>query len=123
MSKRESREASRKYARDYYYKNRDKVRQYQNEYWKTHKRPDQSEDHRKRRYGLSQDELDAMYEAQSGRCLICGNDFGLKFHIDHSHKTGQIRGLLCRSCNMMLGMAEDVPEVLEEAARYLRKFE
>lgn len=74
---------------------------------------------RAQRYGSSEEQLRSMWEAQGERCKICGRVVG-KPHVDHDHETGRIRGLLCATCNRVLGMMQDDPELLESAARYLR---
>lgn len=58
------------------------------------------------RYKLSLAEFDAMVEEQEGRCKICG-DAHKKLNVDHDHKTGEVRGLLCPRCNSALGLAGD----------------
>lgn len=68
------------------------------------------------------------YNEQGGRCAICEKSLSKiqvdshEQHLDHCHQTGQYRGLLCRACNHLLGLAGDRPEVLEAAAEYLRRF-
>lgn len=64
---------------------------------------------------------DHLIEHQGNACAICGRP-GQKrrLAVDRDHATGAIRGLLCASCNMMLGNAKDVPELLEIGAAYLR---
>lgn len=71
-----------------------------------------------------------LSEDQDGLCAICHRPESAfmarsgrvkRLSIDHDHKTGQIRALLCRSCNIMLGTADDDPSRLEDAAAYLRK--
>ena len=74
---------------------------------------------RKRTYGLSGDDYAAMVKKQNNLCAICLGERGLC--VDHCHKTGRIRGLLCRQCNTMLGNATDSPEILDKAIEYLRK--
>jgi len=64
-----------------------------------------------------------LSEKQGEKCAICGHilpALGRKRHIDHCHATGKIRGLLCMACNLTIGYAEDNPEILESAARYIR---
>jgi len=56
---------------------------------------------------------------QKGRCAICGEV--KKLCIDHDHKTGLLRGLLCTGCNLGLGCFQDNMAILAEAQRYLRK--
>lgn len=60
-----------------------------------------------------------MMESQQGRCRICNKAAALV--IDHCHKTGKVRGLLCHHCNIGLGAYEDNERVLLEAVRYLRE--
>lgn len=50
-------------------------------------------------------------------CAICGSTE--KPHIDHDHETGVVRGTLCRTCNIGLGMFKDNPELMRQAAQYL----
>jgi len=63
-----------------------------------------------------------LYEEQKGRCKICGRVSTRTMHLDHDDKTGEDRGLLCCSCNLILGHAHDSPEILRAAAAYLEKF-
>lgn len=74
-------------------------------------------------YGLTLDEYDAMLNRQGGRCAICQTDVpgrGRKmFSVDHDHKTGAVRGLVCGACNQGLGCFRDNPESLAAAMRYL----
>lgn len=69
-------------------------------------------------YGLTPDEFNTMLIEQSGRCGICETPMRSP-HIDHNHKTGAVRALLCRSCNHMLGNAQDDPEIFKAAISYL----
>jgi hypothetical protein len=75
----------------------------------------------RRTYGLSADEVDAMLEAQGGGCAICGvlPDTLGRLHLDHDHVSGEIRGLLCQSCNQAIGHLRDDPGLLRRAADYL----
>lgn len=77
-----------------------------------------------RTYGISSEEYKALYASQGGRCAICRRATGAarRLAVDHNHKTGEVRGLLCKPCNRYgLGMfARDDPEVFDRAADYLR---
>ena len=83
--------------------------------------------HIKRRYGLSFDEWQAMLKAQDGCCKICGQPGKLTksgrsyLHVDHNHKTGKVRGLLCARCNLLIGYmeADGWMKQLWEAENYL----
>jgi hypothetical protein len=78
----------------------------------------------KRRYGITVEEYDAMLEQQGNRCAICRTDKpGGKgrFHVDHDHQTGEVRGLLCNNCNRALGHFKDNVLILEQAIRYLNE--
>jgi hypothetical protein len=78
-----------------------------------------------RKYGLAEAEWHAMLAAQGGLCAICRTDTpggrGERWHIDHDHATNRVRGLLCHNCNVGIGNFQDSPELLEQAARYLRE--
>jgi hypothetical protein len=79
---------------------------------------------RRHAYGLSIEEFNALIDAQGGRCAICFEvPTGRGFHVDHCHLTGQIRGLLCRGCNLALGNMKDDPVRLKRAVDYLNKQE
>jgi hypothetical protein len=68
-------------------------------------------------YNMTLDELENMKKLQNDECLICSKQVPLK--VDHDHKTGRVRGLLCDLCNRGLGYFRDNPELLVEAAEYL----
>jgi hypothetical protein len=70
-----------------------------------------------RRFGLTVAELVALRERQGDACAICGTTGPLS--IDHNHATGAVRGLLCATCNFMVGHGKDDPELLRKAAAYL----
>lgn len=75
------------------------------------------------KYGLTQDEFDAMLAKQKDRCLICRSTFALPKktpHVDHCHDTGKVRGLLCNPCNAGMGFLGDDPKLLIRAAKYIR---
>lgn len=72
------------------------------------------------RYGLTPDQVDAMIQEQDGNCAICVDPLPERFHIDHNHKTGKVRGLLCSSCNLRLTIVEDADR-LARAIAYLAK--
>ncbi|WP_308403651.1 endonuclease VII domain-containing protein [Streptomyces niphimycinicus] len=73
--------------------------------------------HLRRNYGLTEAERDAMIAAQYGLCVICLD--APPIHVDHCHKTGRVRGVLCFSCNAALGQFKDQPDVIRRAATYV----
>ena len=72
----------------------------------------------KYKYGITQEIYEEMYEAQNGCCAICGN-WNISLSVDHCHKEGQVRGLLCQPCNMGLGFLRDSIPNLLNAVQYL----
>lgn len=79
----------------------------------------------RRRYGLSQEQYNAILADQGGKCAICETeDFhgpGKKPHVDHNHVTGKVRGLLCIHCNILIGMARDSAAYFDVAKAYLAR--
>ncbi len=80
------------------------------------------------KYGLSRDEYEVMHANQNGLCAICGKPetaihYGryLQLGVDHNHRTGAVRELLCSFCNRGLGNFLDDPELLMKAIAYLKK--
>jgi hypothetical protein len=63
-------------------------------------------------------EYQRLIDKSGGRCAICEND-EKDLVIDHDHKTGKVRGLLCRQCNSGLGMFGDSMDILKAAILYL----
>ena len=72
-----------------------------------------------RSFGLTQDSYEALLVAQSGLCAICHSNMPLS--VDHDHLTGAVRGLLCATCNFMIGHGKDSPSLLRSAADYLER--
>lgn len=70
-----------------------------------------------RLYGLTEDDLAAMIEAQGGLCAICHERPAE--HVDHDHLTGIVRRVLCFPCNAALGHFLDRPDLLRSAIDYL----
>lgn len=89
----------------------------------------------KRRYGIDLAEYDRMRRAQDYRCAICRRKESelpaagrppkdpdaprIRLVVDHCHRTGSVRKLLCSPCNVVLGALRDDPAVLEAAKVYL----
>lgn len=74
----------------------------------------------KSKYGLTQSTYAQMLLKQSNGCALCNRQPGKRpLHVDHDHKTGKIRGLLCHQCNWYLGTIEADPTILARITRYL----
>ncbi|WP_189986634.1 endonuclease VII domain-containing protein [Streptomyces capoamus] len=73
--------------------------------------------HLKRTYGITEAERDAMVVAQRGLCAICLD--APPAHVDHCHRTGRVRGVLCFNCNSAIGKLRDDPDVGRRAVAYL----
>ena len=74
-------------------------------------------------YGITPNDFDYLLRKQNGKCAICGITqcpTGRRFAVDHCHKTGKVRGLLCQACNTGLGKFNDSVHNLEEAVKYLK---
>lgn len=120
------------YMQEWRKKNREK---YKEQWQRSHaKRRASGEEAKQRRrmtlkaHGLTELQYAALFQAQDGLCGLCRRPEKKKDYrtgkphplsVDHDHRTGAIRGLLCRSCNQLLGMAEDDVEFLNAAIAYL----
>lgn len=71
--------------------------------------------------GLTWEDYNALVQSQGNRCRICGGEApkGKRLHLDHSHATGKVRGLLCSRCNHGIGLFRDNPVLCRLAAVYL----
>jgi RNase P subunit RPR2 len=77
------------------------------------------------RYGIDEHQYFAMIESQSGACTICGTKQegdGKRLSIDHDHRLGRVRGLLCSNCNLGIGYFYDNPTLLRRAAEYVTPY-
>ena len=91
----------------------------------------------KKLYGITLEEFEAMLTEQDGRCKICLEPVGSlviesnyrsrdpdkwkRAMVDHCHRTGKVRGILCMGCNFSIGHFKDDPEILRRAAAYLEE--
>ena len=101
--------------------NREKVNGYARQWRKDN--PEKIKSHQlKCRYGLSYEEWLQMWENQDSKCAICGDLFikPSDAYVDHNHKTGEIRGLLCKRCNLSIGLFDDDSELMKKAMEYCR---
>lgn len=78
----------------------------------------------KKEYNLTLENFNVLKIQQKGCCAICKSKLkdGQGTHVDHCHKTGIVRGLLCNSCNRGIGYLQDSLEILKSAQAYLEKY-
>lgn len=109
------------YLKAYRAKNSERLRSYdRNRYCGERKRQ-----LRVRNYDLTPTEYDRLLDSQVHCCAICGthqSQLKSTLCIDHDHKTGKVRGLICDLCNRGIGMLQDNPDVLDRASAYLRRY-
>lgn len=74
----------------------------------------------KRDFDITTEQYDAMLLRQGGACAICKAVKKRRLGVDHCHSTKKVRGLLCHSCNIALGLLKDSISSAEAAVRYLK---
>ena len=83
--------------------------------------------HDLKRFGMTVEQYFQLLAEQGGRCAICrtdkpkGKGKTRPFAVDHCHKTGRVRALLCHRCNGALGMVGDNPDILRDMIEYLKR--
>ena len=77
------------------------------------------EQRRQMRYGITKQQYDEMLERQQYCCAICSKTPKKTLDVDHCHSNGEIRGLLCNSCNQALGLFKDNKQYISMAIQYL----
>jgi uncharacterized metal-binding protein len=109
------------YSRNHYRNNKEKVLSRSNAWAKSH--PVSRKFTRlKNLYGVTREQYDKIFEVQAGCCKLCGisqTELKKTLVIDHNHKTGRIRGLLCNPCNAALGLFKENAETLKKAVEYV----
>jgi hypothetical protein len=85
--------------------------------WRQKNRPRQRRANLKALYGITPERYDLILAAQNGHCGMCPSTSRLG--VDHCHKTGRVRGILCRVCNVHLGGLGDDAEALQRGLKYL----
>ncbi len=75
----------------------------------------------KHRYNMSSEDLNKLKELQDNKCAICRKEESKRFRlfVDHNHKTGKVRGLLCNSCNSAIGYFSDDIELMKSGIQYI----
>lgn len=138
---RKNKEDDAKYAKEYYKKHRDEILSRCKKYGQSHKKEKaayykqwyaKNKDAARQtmrkcwlraQFGITLEDYNNMLDEQQGRCAICkatrpAENLKLKnFHIDHDHKTGKVRGLLCNKCNLNLAWYE---QWKDQAENYLK---
>jgi hypothetical protein len=125
----ESREKARERARRWVAANPERIREYRKRWHaKEMEKPEnraaairRAHEGKLRSYGLTREDYDEILRDQGGVCAICKAEPKptKRLSVDHNHATGEVRGLLCTSCNHGLGNFRDKPELLRLAAEYL----
>lgn len=75
-----------------------------------------------RKYGVTEEWINETLDKQGNACALCSTVFEETPRVDHDHKTGKTRGLLCHNCNTGLGQLKDSIETLKKAIAYLESF-
>jgi hypothetical protein len=121
--------------------NKEKIKEQDKKYRETHldyqanyyqqNKTDYNKKQMKQRYGITKDDYDKMLHEQNGVCAICkqpetvtdkrSNNMIKRLSIDHDHKTGKVRGLLCGKCNKAIGLLNDSHILTQVATDYLFK--
>jgi ribosomal protein L34E len=77
------------------------------------------------KFGMTIEEYEAKFTAQKGRCACCGDPIGdvraPRGDLDHDHKTGKVRDLLCRQCNTALGSLRESPARIIALLHYVQR--
>lgn len=99
--------------------------------WRANNRDKVIEQRLKMRYGISLDDYNRMLTAQNNRCAICGTEEAkahnmsgkvVKLSVDHNHKTGAVRALLCQDCNVAIGYFNEDAERMMNGAKYIQQY-
>lgn len=80
--------------------------------------PDKGWRLRAQRYGIGKPQWEKLSEKQNGKCALCEKNPEV---VDHCHKIGKIRGLLCGGCNMAISILDRDDEFIEKALKYVGK--
>lgn len=81
----------------------------------------------KKKYNLTLQSRQVLLESQNNKCAICSCDINFytmgkgQFAVDHCHRTNKVRGILCRRCNVCIGMFNDEADTIMKASEYLKR--
>jgi len=109
-------------SKEYYWKNRDKCLSQSIDWHKKNKPKGKESKWKQQGIKITHEEYVALFNKQDGKCALCftpAEELTKSLAVDHSHTTGNIRGLLCGSCNQALGLFKDNIEVMKRALSYL----
>jgi hypothetical protein len=115
---------------EYRIKNKDKIQKQNLTYKRFHKKEAKNKQLQKK-YNITLEKYNKILDEQHGVCAICGKKEPLKhfkskqsysLSVDHNHKTGKVRGLLCSNCNFIIGHSREKISVFQQAIIYLRKY-
>jgi len=119
------------FTREWKKRNREYLREYEKEYYKKPQSPVIRRRYSlKKKYGLTIEQYDEMLQKQNNVCAICQEpSLSLdprtnkvrRLAVDHCHKTGKIRGLLCSKCNKGIGLFRDNPVLFANVIKYLQE--
>jgi hypothetical protein len=130
-SSEEYKKRKREYANKRYHIVREKMLAVQREYYAKNRKGEIGRDYRrnkdyKRNYGITLDEFNCMLEKQNGLCSCCGVKMVFRDKVDctfpcldHNHKTGKIRAIICSACNLTIGISKESVDRLRACIKYL----
>lgn len=122
-------EKKREYQKKYYQKNKERIIQRTAQWNKNNNHKHQFRQQLKKRYNMTLDDYDLMFELQGGKCAICSQPEQQEFSgvvrrlsVDHNHKNGKVRKLLCQRCNAAIGMVKENIGILLNIIEYLNEY-
>jgi len=112
-------------SRDYHLTHKKEISESQKRWWNDHREENLTKLRKrslKLRYGLTLEQVDEILIKQDHKCAICKIPLAeTRRTIDHDHKTGKARGILCQTCNAGLGMFKENFGIFTEAIQYLKR--
>lgn len=123
MKNEEEKKKHAEYMRVYGQRNPEKKKILRKRYRENHKA-----NQLKAKYGITVEDYQAMFDSQNGVCKLCGLEETTRISrgegirslaVDHDHKTGKVRGLLCHQCNVVLGQYEKHKDLFPKFQEYL----
>ena len=123
----ENRDKILEYKKEYYSRpeNKDRRSEYMKDYFSKPENKDREKSRQlQKKYGITLDEYNQMFTDQNGCCAVCGKHESNQVRslaVDHDHETGEVRELLCTSCNTSLGLLQENEEILLSMLAYIRR--